>query len=436
MHPKVLIVGTVPYNRQSTSRAFAAYFRNWEKENLAQIFSNTKKPCRGHCGTLFQITDQRLVKRRFDRGVRTGVIFNYDELEEAWKDNDLEVGSKTYSLLYRVGTVKTGLLRLVRKAVWKEKYWNTPLLNEWLDDFSPECVFLSFSDDFFILEIALYVSEKYDIPIVVSIGDDYYFNERFSLSPFYHIYRRRYKALDRRVFARSGGAVYIGDKMRGKYNSEFGLDGETIYLSSDIERQPFRPIDTASPKITYCGNVRLGRDRSLAELARALSRINGNYRLTVYSNETDENYLKLLKNEKAIDFRGAAPYSEIRNVIASSDIVVIAEGFGKSDVREVRYSVSTKVADSLASGRFIITYGDSDCGAVGQMKYFDCGLVCTSEKELAEKLPRVFGDTEYQKRCCERSAKVFAEHYSPEKNALVFERIVEKTIDEYKKTKR
>ena len=33
MHPRVLIVGTVPYNTKSTSRAFDAYFHYWEKEN-------------------------------------------------------------------------------------------------------------------------------------------------------------------------------------------------------------------------------------------------------------------------------------------------------------------------------------------------------------------------------------------------------------------
>ena len=32
MHPRVLIVGTVPYNKKSTSRAFEAYFHNWEKD--------------------------------------------------------------------------------------------------------------------------------------------------------------------------------------------------------------------------------------------------------------------------------------------------------------------------------------------------------------------------------------------------------------------
>lgn len=74
-HRRVLIVGTVPYNEMSTSRAFDSYFHFWEKENLAQIFSNAKAPAKGHCGTLYQITDARMLKRRFDKKTKTGVIF-------------------------------------------------------------------------------------------------------------------------------------------------------------------------------------------------------------------------------------------------------------------------------------------------------------------------------------------------------------------------
>ena len=434
MHPRVLIVGTVPYNTQSTSRAFDAYFHDWEKENLAQIFSNTKKPCKGHCGTLFQITDQRLVKKRFDKSVETGVIFDYGELADAWKDNDPEVGSSLFSGLYRIGKSGTPLVRLIRKAVWNEKYWNTPKLNEWLEKFDPQCVFLSFSDDFFILEIALYVAEKFDIPIVSSTGDDYYFNDRFSLSPFYHIYRSKYKKLNRKVFARPGSAIYIGDKIRDKYNAEFGLGGETIYLASGVQRQPFRPIDTVSPKILYCGNIRLGRDRSLIDVARALKEINKDYKLTVYSNEDDPGIISRMTRESAIDYRGSAPYATVKREMENCDIAVIVEGFAEKDVRTVRYSVSTKVADSVASGRFILTYGGAECGAVEQMRRLGCGLVCVSRDELVSGLKRLFGDTVYQKKCYDASAEAYEKFYQPKDNVRRFERTVEKAINEYKHT--
>ena len=43
-HNRVIIVGTIPYNKNTSSRAFDAYFHNWEKKNMRQIFSNTKTP--------------------------------------------------------------------------------------------------------------------------------------------------------------------------------------------------------------------------------------------------------------------------------------------------------------------------------------------------------------------------------------------------------
>ena len=163
-HKRVLIVGTVPYNEMSTSRAFNSYFRFWEKENLAQIFSNAKAPVKGHCGTLFQITDERMLKRRFNRKTETGVVFNYGDLADKWDDSSLEV-SNGVAKMYRFGSRKNSFVYLLRKFIWKRKYWRSEKLLSWLDEFSPECVFLSFSDDFFIPQIALFVAERYNIPI-------------------------------------------------------------------------------------------------------------------------------------------------------------------------------------------------------------------------------------------------------------------------------
>lgn len=429
MLPRVLIVGTVPYNKKSTSRAFASYFSNWERDNLAQIFSNTKKPAKGHCGTLFQITDQRLVKRRFNKNVKTGVIYNYDELEDEWASDDLETNSSLFTKLYRLGSRKFPLNYLARGAIWNKKFWKTPELDRWLDDFNPECVFLSFSDDFFIPQIALYVAQRYNIPIVSSIGDDYYFNGHFSLSPFYHIYKSQYRSLIRRVFRHPGSAIYIGDKIRDKYNEEFGLDGETVYLTSEIQRRSFVPIDRENPKIVYCGNIRLGRNESLAEIAKALAKVNPKYRLTVFSNEQEEKFYRELKACDNVDYRGSVPYAQVQQEIAQSDITVVAEGFKPKDVDISRYSLSTKVADSLASGSFVLAYGSLECGAIEYMKQIDCGLTCTAYGELEEKLPAIFEDTGYQKEKYDAAIAVTENHHRLAQSTAVFEGVVKKAVD-------
>ena len=84
MHHRVLIVGTVPYNRQTSSRAFESYFSNWEKENLYQIFSNPREPVHGHCDSLYQITDKRMLVRHVKK-IDTGVIFYDKDLNDEWE---------------------------------------------------------------------------------------------------------------------------------------------------------------------------------------------------------------------------------------------------------------------------------------------------------------------------------------------------------------
>ena len=165
MKPKVLIVGTVPYNRNLTSRAFESYFSGWEHERLAQIFSNEKVPVKGHCGTLYQITDKRMLKRKISRRVETGKIFIRSRLSEEPAAGNTDKGGFFYKTLYHIGRLHSPLTHLLRRWVWNRKHWCTEKLNSWLDEFAPECVFLSFSDDFFILQIALYAAKKYNIPI-------------------------------------------------------------------------------------------------------------------------------------------------------------------------------------------------------------------------------------------------------------------------------
>lgn len=434
-HNRVIIVGTIPYNKNTSSRAFDAYFHNWEKENMRQIFSNTKAPVKGHCGSLYQITDQRLLKMWLHRTDDVGVIYEYDNLEDDWEDNtDLEVGSKTVSKLYQLGSKASPIKCLLRGILWRKKYWNSKKLNDWLDEFNPECVFLAFSDDYFIPRIALYISEKYNIPIMSCIGDDYYFNDKKSISPFYHIYRKTYKRLIDKVFQRPGSAMYIGNKIRDKYNKEFGLNGETIYLTSDIERHEFKPIDTENPSFVYCGNIRLGRNNSLADIGNALQRINPNYFVDVYSTEQNAEFIKVLDECKGVRFHGAVPYQEVMQITAQSDVSIIVEGFSKQNVDTTRYSLSTKAADALASGSNIFVYGDLDCGVIEYMKGTESAVVCHDKNNLEEDLRKLIFDKELQKKLYDRAIVVDKQDHDKEKNRSLTESMFVELIENTRKS--
>ncbi len=432
-HPKVLIVGTIPYNPNTSSRAFDAYFHRFEKENLRQIFSNTKTPVKGHCEQLYQITDKRLLTKRLKKSQAVGRLFYDKELPIDWKNNDLEVGHSLFSRLYKCGSKESSLKHLGRKWLWNEKYWNTKELRDWLDEFQPECVFLAFSDDFFILEIALFVARRFSIPIVSCIGDDYYFNDKRTFSPLYYIYRKQYKALVRTVFAHGGSAIYIGDKIRDKYNKEFGLNGETVYLTSEIQRQEFRPIRKKGLNVSYCGNVRLGRNTSLVDIATALQKIDPTYKVDVYSPEQNKEFLYPLTSCTAIRFHGRVPYDTVMKVTGESDLLLVVEGFEEQQVNATRYSLSTKAADVMASGRQILAYGSMDCGVIEYMDSVGCAVVCTNRDELGEKLQTLLSNESLQKQYYDRAVVMTAAHHDKEKNLTRSETIFQKAIAQYKK---
>lgn len=433
MDPKVLIVGTVPYNPKATSRAFDAYFQGWRKENLAQIFSNEKKPCKGHCSTLFQITDYRMLQRWLGHKIETGKVFNYDELVDNSKDHVLEVENVAAAKACRMVRRKSSLTHLLRGILWRKRFWCTSKLLRWLDEFKPECVFLSFSNDYFILQIAYFVAQRFNIPIVSSISDDYIFNKHFSVSPFYLLYKTSYEALVRKVLAWPGGTIFISDKIRNKYNKEFGLHGETVYLTSTVQRKIFAPINTKAPLITYFGNIRMGRNHSLNKIGVALGKINSNYRLSVYSNESNVTYYRELLENPNIDYGGSIPYTEVQRLISESDITIIVEGFAAKEIEQSRYSLSTKAADALACGAAIFVFGSQECGVIEYMQSTKAATVCTDEKDLIPLLCELITNRALQKEQYERAVLISQSHHSIKSSTATVKNVVCKAIESYKK---
>ena len=354
-----------------------------------------------------------------------------DESEIGSEHNPANVANSSW--LYRFGSRHIPLTHLLRKVLWREKYWNTNEFNNWLEEFNPECVFLSFSNDFFILEIALYIAQKFDIPICSSTGDDYYFDGKFSLNPLYYLYHEWYKSLNRRVFRHKGSAIYIGDKIKDKYNNAFGLDGETVYLVSDIQRRPFKAIDPEMFTVRYFGNIRMGRNQSICDVAQALERINPNIIIEVYSNETDKNITSLFNKYKNIEFCGTIPYDEVMRRTLASDILLIVEGTKSKDINQSRYALSTKVADALASGCNIIGYGSIDCGAIEYLEKIGCVTVGHTIPEMEDKIKNLINDSSLQKRYYELSMEVYEQNHTLKNSNEKVEEIIRRIVEKYKK---
>lgn len=377
--PKVLVVMTAPFNNGGSSRTLDSYFHYWDKSCVAQFYSRNCEPTKGHCSTFFQISDERLVRRWLGCKDAVGKVYNDSELMESDELKDEFAGSAS-KLGYSIGSKHTPTIELLRGLLWRKRFWCTPDFVQWLDDFSPDCVLYNFSNHLFTQEIALFAAERFDIPIIPVIGDDYYFNDRRSFSPAYHLFRKRFKKLTDHIMAHSVNAIYCSDKCMKKYGGHFALGGAPIYISSSLRRRNFRPIRKDAPVFLYCGSIGLGRNYALVEIADALRQISPKYILRVFSSEIDEGVCAPLVSHPNIHFGGRVGYEKVAEMISDCDVFVIAEGFRDKDLLFTRYSLSTKAADGLASGAAVLTYGPADAGVVEYMSRMGGSIVCTEKK--------------------------------------------------------
>ena len=427
-HPRVIIIQTTPYSTNNSSRSLDTYFHYWEKDKVRQIFSRNWKPQKGHCGELYQIKDSDLLKKWLHCPVDVGTIYHYEDLDEQGKSQVLEDGELT-SQGYKLGRSHTPTVELFRGALWRKKYWCTEKLINWLDDYKPDLIFYNFTNNLFLQKIALFIADRYNIPIVTAVGDDYYFNDRKLFSPAYHLFRWRYKKLTEEVFAHKGSAVYVCDKIRDKYNERFGLDGETIYFNTAITRRPFRPINVDDPQIVYFGNIRIGRNNALLKIADALRGINPNYKLRVYANEQDEVYYSALKAHPNVIYSGAIPYCEVLKKTTESDIYVAAESFRDEDLLFTRYSLSTKAADGLGSGAAVLAYGPAESGLIDYLQKTGAATVCTEENGIETAIRQLLVDQDRQRDLYDRAAEITKKNHTLEGSSSVFEMVVRKVLN-------
>lgn len=432
MHPKVLLIMTTPYSVSDSSRTLDAYFHYWEKDRLFQIFSRNWVPSKGQCGEMYQITDSSLLKKWMHKNIKIGKVYTYDDMGDTDGHNVIAEDAAV-SFGYKLGTKHTPLIEILRGILWRRKYWLTPELIKWLDEFHPDCILYNFSNHLFTQQIALFAAHRYHIPIIAIIGDDYYFNDTSSLNPFYLYFRYKFKQLTEKILAKGhSSAVYCSDKIRDKYNPYFHIHGKTIYINSALKRKDFQKINSKNPKIVYFGSIRLGRNIALVDIANALGSINPNFRLEVYTSENDPSIYGVLKENPYVIYGGFIPYSQVQAKIRDSDIFVIAEGFRKQDINFTKYSLSTKASDGLASGVSIFSYGPAESGVIDYMKSTGASMVCTSKQDLKKDLESLISNPSLQEKMYHQAIVVTEKNHTLKSTTRIFESILEDAINQDK----
>ena len=82
-----------------------------------------------------------------------------------------------------------------------------------------------------------------------------------------------------------------------------------------------------------------------------------------------------------------------------------AESFEPDCVERVKHSVSTKIADYLASGVPVVAYGPEGIASMAHLKRWDCSFSATEPERLEDTLLRALTDAERRRTVAENGLR-------------------------------
>lgn len=355
-------------------------------ENLAQVYFHQEIPTRTCCLRYFRITDSDVLRSVFTRRAHYRAFSSCD-IDEAASQSRTDTGN--LAKVYQFSRRRTPMIYFLRDTMWRLGKWKTRALEDWARAFSPDVIFFAAGDYAFSYRVALYLSGLLHVPITMWCADDYFIAPQQSRSLLRRLHCRRLRKLAQRVTERSKSVITISDAMQRDYAQLFGFPVQTIRISSDAN--PAALPRAQREGISYVGNLGIDRITPLVGLGRALkaAQLPGFETIRVYSGERNPATLAQITEENGLTFCGRLTEQGVERVLGASKFLILVESFDRSAIRRTKYSLSTKVAESLRSGACIIAYGPDEIASIEYLAQHRAACVLKSAQELPGAIRRL-----------------------------------------------
>lgn len=386
----MLVVSNNPFSRTTNNgKTLASFFSGFSAGNVAQLYFSEEKPVGGITTCFFSISDRAilrsLVSGKHACGERVTLGSALSETRERRKDVPGIVDKVKHH----------EMARILREIMWSFHTWNTRLLCNWLDEFSPEMIFFCAGDSGFAYDIVAHIQKNYDCGLAVYVTDDYVLPRR-TVSPTWWLRRGYVLKRMREAVERSDVFLTISPEMREAYRSLFGKDSIVIMNASESLRVHGQEPDGDTLTLTYAGGLHFNRHKTLRLLADSIKKYNehsckSKAILRIYSvQKLKQSTVDYLTVHGASQFCGALDEQELKVVLNRSDILVHVESFDRRCVESTRLSISTKIPEYLSVGKPILAIGPSVVASVNYLR--DAALCVTDPGDISPGVAALLSD--------------------------------------------
>jgi len=424
--PKVLVISNNCFSyTNSNGRTLGNFFMNWDKDSLAQFYIQSELPSSDVCKNYYRITDSEILRSLFTFKQYGRILREHDIISNTEKtrtDTGFERIIKTSK------TRRTPFLQILRNLLWYSKKWKTEIFDKWIAGFNPEIILLQVGDSIFMYDIALSLSKQFNIPLFIYNSEDYYFKDRRSISPIFHIHRRFLKKRFENLMANTAYVVYICDMLKDDFNKTFNIPGEAIYTSSTFTSE-YKDKNNDPPKISYLGNIGVERWKSLVEIGKAIQSINSDYYINIYTQNVPLEAKEYLTAENGIMLKGSIPYVEVIKIMKESDVLLHVESFSDFAKWDLKHAFSTKIADSLSCGTCLFVYGPEEIASIKYLKENKAAYIVSEKESLRNGLKEIINDKELRREIVKNARILAQKKHNANINQKRFENIIRNVVE-------
>lgn len=424
---KVLLIShTVLSKTSNMGKTMLSYFGALHPDEIAQLYIHSEVPTDDSvCRNYYRFTDTDALKSIIPLH-KHGRSFSAEDIQTERVSSRTDSGVK--GKIYQFGRQRTGSIYLARNLMWTMSHWFTKELKQWLDDFAPDVIFFASGDYAFMYDVARKIADYLDKPLVASCMDDYYLyseNEKNWIGRFEH---KMYLRTVHKTMQRTACIFTICDSMKKEYEQLFHRPTYTLHTSAQ-KRPGTDALNPEAKQISYIGNLGYDRDLQLIAMGKALKALGRTEEpllLDVYSGEKNPEVLQRLTPENGIRFHGQVSSEEVLRVMQNSMAVIHTESFDETTKKTIRFSVSTKIAESLMCGPCLLVYGPEGIASVDYLKENDAAYVITSPEELQSGLKAFLEDDALRKCLLANARRLGSENHDMEKTSQKLKERLEK----------
>lgn len=272
------------------------------------------------------------------------------------------------------------------------------------------------------------ISRKYNAKLVIFNTEGYiffnhnylrhHFSDFFAFPLFKYDYRRSFI----KTFKASDISIYLNGRLESDYQKLYRHNSRVIYNSSEMVFKSSAELNTP-PTFAYLGNLGIKRPQALAEFAEVLQSIAPECHIDVYG-RLPSDYDGILERTNGIEYHGLVSYDRVKEVINSTDFLLHVEKDDPVLIRELQYGFSTKIADSICSGRNFIVYAPASLACSKYISETGAAWLASSRQELRDVLKTVLTDSDARNRVLTQARITAVENHSAEKNRVKFQKVL------------